>query len=88
MYPDGLLDQACGTLPPPGPQPAYPRCPPSAHPGNVAHALKLDPFSGKPGDRCGVAAGFDGEFCVAVQDPVAGVFDDDGNELAAGLGRA
>ena len=35
----------------------------------------------EPGDRRGVAARFDGEFFVAVQDPVVAVFDDDGNEF-------
>lgn len=34
-----------------------------------------------PGDGCGVAAGSDVEFFLAVEDPVVGVFDDDGDEL-------
>jgi len=31
---------------------------------------------------CGVAAGLDGQFFPAVRDPIAGVLDDDGDELA------
>ena len=38
------------------------------------------------GDRGGVAAGLDGQFFVAVQDPEMGVFDDDGDQLAGVAG--
>ena len=38
----------------------------------------------EPGNGGGVAAGFDGEFFAAVQDPVVGVFDDDGDEWGHG----
>ena len=37
-------------------------------------------------DGAGVLAGLDGDFFLAVQDAVAGVFDDDGDELAGVAG--
>src|ERR1700749_732820 len=44
------------------------------------------PRTAEPGDGAGVVAGSDGEFVLAVQDAGAGVFDDDGDELAGVAG--
>jgi hypothetical protein len=42
----------------------------------------------EPGDGGGVAAGFDGEFFLAVQDPLVGLLDEDGDELPGVAARA
>ncbi len=42
----------------------------------------------EPGDGAGVFAELDGEFFFAVEDAVAGVLDDDGDELAGADGDA